>query len=120
MADVNNVQSFLRFPQLPKEVQLMIWEMALLCLRIVSVEMRSLKKSYLEWEREKEVSNKTAENTRDSETMPEASRATSHDCERPGVDPLDIDGYAFSGFLPSMRVCVEVMMSAYLLPGSGK
>ena len=48
--------------------------------------MRSLKKTYLEWEREKEVSNKTAENTRDSETMPEASRATSHDCERPRVD----------------------------------
>jgi hypothetical protein len=93
MADVNNVQSFSRFPQLPKEVRLMIWEMALPCPRIVSVEMRSLKKTHLEWEREKEVSNKTAENTRDSETMPEASRATSHDCERPGVDPPLIDGH---------------------------
>jgi uncharacterized protein involved in tolerance to divalent cations len=69
----------------------MIWEMALPCPRIVSVEMRSLKKTYLEWEREKEVSNKTAENTRDSETMPKASRATSHDYERPRVDSLDID-----------------------------
>jgi hypothetical protein len=70
----------------------MIWEMALPCPRIVGVEMRSLKRTYLEWEREKEVSNKTAENTRDSETIPEASKATSHDCERPGVDPPDIDG----------------------------
>src|SRR5450432_3561864 len=67
--------------------------MALPCPRIVSVEMRSLKKTHLEWEQEKEVSNKTAENTRDSETMPEASRATSHDCERPGVDLLLIDGH---------------------------
>jgi len=74
-------------------LRLMIWEMALPCPRIVSVEMRSLKKTHLEWEREKEVSNKTAENTTDSETMPEASRATSHDCERPGVDPPLIDGH---------------------------
>jgi hypothetical protein len=65
--------------------------MALLCLRIVSVEMRLLKKTYLEWKQEKEVSNKTAENTRDSETMPKASRATSYNCERSGVDLLDID-----------------------------
>jgi hypothetical protein len=93
MANINNVQSFPRFPQLPKEVRLMIWEMALPCLRIVSVEMRWLKKTHLEWEQEKEVSNKTAENTRDSETMPEASRATSHNCECPRVDPPLIDGH---------------------------
>ena len=55
--------------------------------------MKSLRKTYLEWEREKEVSNKTAENTSDSETMPEASRATSLDCKRPGVDPPPIDGH---------------------------
>lgn len=54
--------------------------------------MRSLKKTYLEWEREKEVSNKTAENTRDSKTMLEASKATSYNCERLRVDPPDIDG----------------------------
>jgi hypothetical protein len=60
----------------------MIWEMVLPCPRIVSVEMRSLRKTHLEWEREKEV-NKTAENTRDSETIP----------KRPGVDPPPMDGH---------------------------
>jgi hypothetical protein len=69
----------------------MIWEMALPCPRIVSVEMRSLRKTHLEWEREKEVSNKTAGSTRDSKTMSKALRATSHDCEHPGVDTPPID-----------------------------
>lgn len=47
----------------------MIWEMACLHPRIVSVEMRSLKPK-----REKEVSNKTADNTRGREAIPEASK----------------------------------------------
>ena len=84
----------------------MIWEMALPCPRIVSVEMRSLRKTYLEWEREKEVSNKPTENTSDSEIMPEASRATSLDCERFGVDLLFIDrhllGIKSNTFLPQI------------------
>jgi hypothetical protein len=68
MTDVTNDRSFPQFGQLPKEVRLIIWEMALPRPRVVNVRMRSLKKTYLQWKRETEGGNETMENASYGET----------------------------------------------------
>jgi hypothetical protein len=97
MTDITNDRSFPQFGQLPKEVRLIIWEMALPRPRVVDVRMRSLKKTYLQWKRETEDGNETMENASYGETtLPEASGASSESTDghgHPGVNPPLLDGH---------------------------